>query len=597
MAVAARVSTEDTLPDLTVAQVIDFVFKFHQALTGHTFFGYQFVFCRRIVESVLLNDGATITGLWSRQSGKTTAVAELMITLAIILPVLAQAFPHIQFLHPFLEGILIGIFAPIEHQAGLSYRKMRKIIHGERAREILEDEEINVEIETSRGDTLSLSNGANIWARTASVNSKVEGETFHIILLDESQDLDRFKVEKEIEPMRAATRGTMVKIGTANFTKGGFKTDIEYNIEAHKLGKAPRNHFQFDYKQVIADRRAMAAKTGNTALLNYEKYVQDKRRKFGGEKSLSFRLNFLLEWQLSSQEAFSARTILSCEDFSRQLNQLPGTAERDVDRLRESNWIRVGGLDIAKINDSTVATVMEYDVNHPVSMRDKLTGEMIHYYPKRVAGLLELQGLFEDSSEGEGQYTSVVNFFRKWGVERVVMDSTGMGNPTYERLQVLAPEIEWVEFKFSAPSKTNLYKHYVDEFEAGRVKIAAGGPKNEQGQTVSQESHEFEAFIEQHKNLEREVRGQYVDYRAPKRDRNRPDQEEDEIHDDYPTSGALAAWGVKTHLLQEVRVDTPGQGSHTSRNVRVVSTSTGMPQDVVVDGRTVGNKHRYRRRW
>ena len=53
--------------------LVDAILKFIQELTQTQFYNYQFVFCRRIIESVILNDGETITGLWSRQSGKCLA--------------------------------------------------------------------------------------------------------------------------------------------------------------------------------------------------------------------------------------------------------------------------------------------------------------------------------------------------------------------------------------------------------------------------------------------------------------------------------------------------------------------------------------------
>ena len=243
-----------------VDPLIDGILKFHEALVGRPFYTYQTVFARRILEATLLNTGDTITGLWSRQSGKTTAVAELMVTSAILLPVLAQVLPDNLYLRPFKDGLRIGIFAPIQGQAQLSYDRMREVIHSDLGEEILADEELNIEITTSRGDTLELSNGSLVHAKTASPDSKIEGFTYHIILLDEAQGADRFKVEKEIEPMRSSTNGVMVKIGTAWVSRGGFHSDIEYNIEQYKRG-GPRNHFEFPYQMVVTEKRRAFERT------------------------------------------------------------------------------------------------------------------------------------------------------------------------------------------------------------------------------------------------------------------------------------------------------------------------------------------------
>src|ERR1044072_7905150 len=177
---------------------------------GLKYYTYQYVFSRRIVESVVKGEGHSITALWSRQTGKTTTVAITGIGLAVILPILANQFPHIKELQPFKNGFFVGIFAPISRQASLSYSRMRKIVHSAKGIEILLDPEINVLVDSSRSDSLALSNGSYVHAKTASPDSNIEGETYHLAICDESQKLDQFKVEKEIEPMLSSTNGTLV---------------------------------------------------------------------------------------------------------------------------------------------------------------------------------------------------------------------------------------------------------------------------------------------------------------------------------------------------------------------------------------------------
>ena len=157
-----------SLSDKDFRKLVDGIMKFMVALSGMSLYTYQYVFARRIVESVIRGDGETVTGLWSRQTGKTTTVAITGIGLAVILPVLANQFdgsdvtdstgrivgkkPLIEELQPFKNGFYVGIFAPITRQANLSYSRMRKIVHSALGQEILNDEEIAVEVDSSRGD-------------------------------------------------------------------------------------------------------------------------------------------------------------------------------------------------------------------------------------------------------------------------------------------------------------------------------------------------------------------------------------------------------------------------------------------------------------
>ena len=230
---------------------------------------------------------------------------------------LAQVLPDNLYLRPFKDGLRIGIFAPIQGQAQLSYHRMREVIHSDLGEEILADEELNIEITTSRGDTLELSNGSLVHAKTASPDSKIEGFTYHIILLDEAQGADRFKVEKGIQPMCSSTNGVMVKIGTAWVSRGGFHSDIEYNIEQYKRG-GPRNHFEFPYQMVVTEKRRAFERTHEPIDLAYERYVENYRRKHG-EQSLAFRMNFLLKGGGPARRHFR-RAMLDSMDMTRELN-------------------------------------------------------------------------------------------------------------------------------------------------------------------------------------------------------------------------------------------------------------------------------------
>ena len=105
----------DQLSQDFVDRLIDKMMKFLNVLVGHDLHPYQKPLARRIMESVIIGDGKSITALASRQSGKSETVADTVATLMILLPLLAKIYPDL--LGKFKDGIWVGLFAPTEGQA------------------------------------------------------------------------------------------------------------------------------------------------------------------------------------------------------------------------------------------------------------------------------------------------------------------------------------------------------------------------------------------------------------------------------------------------------------------------------------------------
>ncbi len=65
---------EEELDELSkefVKKLVDKTITFMNALVGHELHPYQMPLARRIIESVIINDGEEITALAARQSGKS----------------------------------------------------------------------------------------------------------------------------------------------------------------------------------------------------------------------------------------------------------------------------------------------------------------------------------------------------------------------------------------------------------------------------------------------------------------------------------------------------------------------------------------------
>lgn len=267
---------------ITTTELVNRLFNFCEVYSGRVMYPYQAQFSKRIIRSVLENDGAEITALFSRQSGKTETVAVTVGGLMIILPQLANMpmFMEDRRLMMFKDGFWVGIFAPSQRQAQTTYNRMRGRMQCKEAQAVLQDPDFRLDFTTSNGQTVALSNGSFCTAISASDGSNIEGESFKFIICEECQDISNFKIRKSIHPMGAAYNATICKIGTATTFKGDFFQAIERNKKEYNEGKLRlKNHFEYNYKVVMKYNP------------KYAKYIEREKRSLG-ETSDEFRMSY-----------------------------------------------------------------------------------------------------------------------------------------------------------------------------------------------------------------------------------------------------------------------------------------------------------------
>jgi len=535
---------------LTTSQITDVLMEFIAIFNTQAkihLYGYQRSFIRRIIEAVLEHDGDVITGLWSRQSGKSEAIACLCTALCIMLPTLARSFPDDPRLMQYSEGFNIGIFAPKDKQSKIIYDRIRGRADPQtsdkrrQVEEIYQDPDINIGLSASRGDMVAWTNGSFVVAQTASEQSSVEGYTFHLIIIDEAQLVSKHKIHKEIAPMLAATNGTMVKIGTANALRGGFKESILFNLSFEKeTGK--RNHFEYPYDVVIAQKAQAFEETQNDFHLNYAKWVGGELRRLGNNiENEEFRQNFRLLWQEADLLAIDPEALEACNDYKMEFV------------FSAYNRRIVAGLDYAKKRDATILTIAEVE---PEPVRDSRArvrpGEEEPLYSvKRVLAWYEIQG-----RKWHDILMHVAEILSYYSVQTIVCDATGVGDPLTETLSGLVPGVQVVPFMMSHVGNDLVYKLYIQEIEAGRWKIPAG--------EKAANTHVYEQYIHQHSQLVKERVGIYIKCYAPEGE-----------HDDFADSGALCCYAASLPSFEDFeegvnpffgsRVPTQGETLQMSR--------------------------------
>lgn len=500
---------------ISTTELVDRIYNFCEVYSGRVMYKYQTQFSKRIIRSVLENDGAEITALFARQSGKTETIAITVGGLMIILPQLANMpmFADDPRLQMFKDGLWVGIFAPSQRQAQITYRRMKSRIQCKESMAILEDPDFRLEFSTSNGQTVALTNGSFVTAISASDGSNIEGESFKFIICEECQDISNYKIRKSIHPMGAAYNATICKIGTATTFKGDFYEAIQRNKKDYEEKKIKiRNHFEYNYKVVQKYNP------------KYAKYIEREKRSLG-ENSDEFRMSYNLEWIIS-------RGMFVDID---QLEEDCGDVFLDrVDRDLVAN--HTAGIDVGggsdkkkKDADSTVVTVVEVDWDNPVLMESSFNEEtqeeeIYLAYNTYIKDWLKIGA--EIAEDYEEQYAIIMDYLKNFRISKLVVDATRESSLGQRIRANVSYDVEL--FVFSTKSKSDLYKNLDKEINSGRAKF----PRSPD--TVN--TKEYQEFIQQMGDLEKGYSGSNLVVSHPP---------ERGAHDDYADSWALALWGAR----------------------------------------------------
>ena len=415
---------EDLLDELSqkfVDTLIDKMMDFLKVLVGHDLHAYQKPLARRIMESVIINDGEEVTALASRQSGKSETVADTVATLMILLPRLAKLYPDL--LGKFKDGVWVGLFAPTESQAETLFGRAVTRLTSERAVDIMGDVEIDDSAVRVGGVTRQLKlkkSGSTITMMTANPRAKIESKSFHLIVVDECQEADDFVVSKSISPMLAYYAGTMVKTGTPTTTKNNFYRSIQLNRRRQTTKGNRQNHFQWDWKDVAKFNP------------NYEKFIRKEMLRIG-EESDEFQMSYNCKWLLERGMFVTSSIMDDLGDTSQELVKV---------------WHKtpvVVGIDPARKTDSTVVTVVWVDWDRP---------DEFGYFDHRILNWLEMQG-----DDWEEQYYQIVNFLSNYDVLAVGVDANGVGDAVAQRLKLLLPRAEVMSLTSSPSQQSKRWKH------------------------------------------------------------------------------------------------------------------------------------------
>ncbi len=515
--------TGKTFPRVQLHDICLRVITLAQTLSGHKFYPYQVKVAYRAVQSILLRDGATITSLLSRQSGKSDVVACTIAALAVLLPYLSKVFywdwrfnltDEEGRYRGFAHGLLVGIYAPKADQAMIIFNRVRQYLETPSAKRVFS--ELKISFDTFNGETCRLSNGSRIMCQTASDTSKNEGETHHILVLEESQDIGELKIRKSLYPMVSSTKGTIWMIGTSSTKKCVFYDEIRAN-EREQMNGGQMNHFFFPH-QIVEQYNSL-----------YRDFVKLMKVKLG-EFSDEFRMAFRCEWifergMFVTQDALLHQQVAaqSGEPWSELL------VPEDACRLFGPGYKFVAGIDWGRDSDSTVVAVSAVDWNNPVlTLASNQVAGMasVCLYRRHLVSLMEWRG-----DNYEVQYAEINAYLSRFGprLRRIVTDANTVGKAIFDRLTAVydGTGVEIMPCTFSAKAKSDLYKAFYAELCGHRLTF----PYSQKAR-----AHRcVRKFVDEMLDLRKDYNGGIMKVGHPNAKG---------AHDDYPDAVALSCWGT-----------------------------------------------------
>lgn len=496
----------------TKAELQDFVEKclsFTELFCATEFYPYQQEFARAILIDVIDGRGNTLTGLFSRQSGKSETLANTAGAMMVLLPRLANLRDGQKFIFPqlkkFRKGLWVGIFTPSDNQSKTTYMRLKGKVDSVNSKIFFEDPEFapdgleKLEWVSNTQTFSEINNGSSVQMMSANKQANIESKSYHLILLDESQDLDEQVVNKSIMPMAAAYNGTSVATGTPGTTKGFFYNTIAFNRTEEQKPMMQQLHFQYDY---------LVCQKYNP---DYKRYVDKQKRKIG-EESDEFRMAFKIHWLL--ERGMAVPEELFDELTRKDLNISTSFKGEEL----------VAGLDFGKGSDSTVLTI-----GRPILSQQDESGR----YPVEVLYWWEKLG-----DDYESIFAELKDEVSRFSIGSMACDATGVGEPLVDRLTWELQHINIIPVKFSSQSKDHLYKNFLLMIQEKKVWWP--------GDSRIRKRKYWQMFRHQMTNLRKEYKGQFLACHAPEDQRN--------AHDDFPDSLALMLWCVHEEAMPYLQV-------------------------------------------
>lgn len=335
-----------------------------------------------------------------------------------------------------------------------------------------------------------VASGSSFVAASASPTANIEGDSLDWAILDESQDITDYKVNKSIKYMMAAKEGAMIKIGTVNTIKG------------HFWESTTKKGSRF-WHQVIIYPDICAATNRK-----WEKFITNVIEEHG-RWSDTVRMSVFLEWMLS-------------------LGMFMTEEQWESMQRADLNWVhydktglQFATVDVAKSRDETVVMVGKIDPSRVIAGR----------HPVRLLNVRTLPGIDYDS-----QFEEIKSWLdQNYNVAAIGIDDTGGRGGLADRFQKTSIRVD--AFTYTRPGKSEWYTnlqtminaHYTAYQEGRHYDLLIEIP----GSEAAQKEKIHRDFCQQMLDLQREIKEKYLVVHHPA---------VEGAKDDYPDAFMMLAW-------------------------------------------------------
>ena len=387
---------------------------------------YQAEAGRAIVDSVLRRRGLSFSVEIARQGGKNELSARVELLL------LAANIDR--------DVSLIKAAPTLRPQAMISLRRLWSRI---------QDGGLGPWAAKEEGQTIRLGRARQTFL-SAEPNSNVVGHTADLLLeIDEAQDVEIDKFDKEFQPMAASTGATTVLYGTAWDDANLLERSKQAHLEAERRDGV-RRHFEYDWQTVAAHNAA------------YGRFVAAEQERLGAGHPL-FLTQYCLKTIAGAGRLFGGtqRSLLQGR-HARLGGPLPGEVyAAGLDLAGEALDGSPGG------HDATVLTIARVVDSSPPATIDQSQVEVVRHYAWTGAPHEALHG-------------ALVSLLREtWAVRRLAVDATGLGEPIAAYLRSAIGDSRVEAVKLSAETKSRLGFELLAAVNRGGVRLYAqdGSPE------------------------------------------------------------------------------------------------------------------------
>jgi hypothetical protein len=384
---------------------------------------YQLVAARAVLRAAVLREPASLSLEIARQGGKNEVSAQ--VEAALLLVHAARPVASVKCAPTFNPQALISLA---------------------RLRDRLRDAGLGAAVSLEHSRAVRLGRARQFFL-SAEPGSNVVGHTAGVLLeVDEAQDVDQEKFDKEFRPMAAAAAAPVVFYGTPWDDGCLLERAKQAHLESERRDGV-RRHFRFDW-QAVAEQSP-----------EYGRFVEGERERLGKSHPL-----FLTQYCLETIPG--AGRLLS----PAQLSLLRGSHAWLDGPLAGDTY--VAGLDVAgeapapgaaARHDSTVLTVARV-VRPPAGAPSLAPGlEVVRVYVWTG----------EPHAAVQGALASLLA--HTWRVARVCVDATGIGEPVAAWLRSALARAHVDAVKLSAETKSRLGFALLAAVNCGRLRLPGAG--------------------------------------------------------------------------------------------------------------------------